>query len=515
MIGKQILNYRVESLLGEGGMGSVYLAVHIQLNRKVAIKALNPSLVKNSGIRARFKNEAATLSQLQHPNIVILFDYLEEEEALYLIMEYVEGKTLEEYIQMVSGPIPEIKAIPLFVQVLDGFAYAHEQGVVHRDVKPANIMITAREKIKILDFGIAKLLSQKSHTLTQTGVKMGTVLYMSPEQVKGEKVDKRSDVYSLGVTLFQMLTGRGPYEDPDATEFAVYNKIVNEPLPLAKSFYPNISGHIQSIIDKATAKNPNDRFQDCQEFKNALQGSGFSFVGNTQTVYRPATSLPNAEGNIKNNTTIQQPVKQSTDNASAAKKPRSNSWLIGLFIALILAVGMWYISRSGEENKPTGNATNNQSNSSGKQPAEKGNRDDTQQETTPTERGSEPEIIAPEEVIRPDRQTGTGMIIPNINLYCEISDSENDNVRENIKVLIVLSNTSQDTAYENVSIKFTFYDEANNKVGSYSYDHGRLDAGQEERFLIDRKIRASRVECGIASAQAVQNTDAENMEDSF
>jgi serine/threonine protein kinase len=357
MIGKQILNYKIASLLGEGGMGSVYLAVHTQLNRKVAIKALNPSLVKNPGIRARFKNEAATLSGLHHPSIVILFDYLEEEEALYLIMEYVEGKTLEEYIQTVSGPIPEIKAIPLFSQVLDGFAYAHEQGVIHRDVKPANIMITDREKIKILDFGIAKLLSQKSHTLTQTGVKMGTVLYMSPEQVKGEKVDKRSDVYSLGVTLFQMLTGRGPYDDPDATEFAVYNKIVHEPLPPAKTFYPNISDRIQAIISKATAKNPDERFQDCQEFKNALQGSGFSSLAETKTTYRPATVLPDTGGSAKSYTTTRQPVQERVDNPVAATKPKSKSWLVGLLMALILAVGMWYISRNGAESRSNENTT--------------------------------------------------------------------------------------------------------------------------------------------------------------
>jgi serine/threonine protein kinase len=515
MIGKQILNYKIESLLGEGGMGSVYLAVHTQLNRKVAIKALNPSLVKNPGIRARFKNEAATLSGLHHPSIVILFDYLEEENALYLIMEYVEGKTLEEYIQTVSGPIPEIKAIPLFSQVLDGFAYAHEQGVIHRDVKPANLMVTAREKIKILDFGIAKLLSQQSSTLTQTGVKMGTVLYMSPEQVKGEKVDKRSDIYSLGVTLFQMLTGRGPYDDPNATEFVVYNKIVNEPLPEAKNFYPNISDRIQRVIHKATAKNPDDRFQDCQEFKNALQDVGFSSLDQTRAVPRSATVVPGTAAYSKNDTGFQKPVEGSVHNPVVTKKSKSNSWLIGLLMAVFLAVGMWYISRSGEESTSAVKTTSGQNKSTNKPTSEAKDPDKVPEETTSAETDREPEIIAPEEVIRPDRQAGTGLNIADISLYCEISDQEDNGVRENIKVLIVLSNTSQTTAYNNVSIKFAFYDEANNKVGNYQYDHGRLDAGQEERFLIDRKIRASRVECGIATAEAAQNTDAESTEDSL
>jgi serine/threonine protein kinase len=510
MIGKQILNYKIESLLGEGGMGSVYLAVHTQLNRKVAIKALNPTLVKNPGIRARFKNEAATLSQLHHPNIVILFDYLEEEEALYLIMEYVEGKTLEEYIQTVSGPIPEIRAIPLFAQVLEGFAYAHEQGVVHRDVKPANIMVTAREKIKILDFGIAKLLSQKLQTLTQTGVKMGTVLYMSPEQVKGEKVDKRSDVYSLGVTFFQMLTGRSPYDDPEATEFAVYNKIVNEPLPPAKTYYPNISSRIQAIIDKATAKNPDDRFQDCQEFRLALQGSSTSPISQTQTNYRPVPMPPDPAGSATSKTTYQQsPIQEKVP--FEAKKKTNKSWLIGMLLAVILAVGVWYISQK-DTGRESGNAKAARQNkpikgeASGNKNAENREVEDAQ-----TEAEQEPEVITPEDIIRRD----PGVNVPSITLFCEISDAEQDSVRENIKVLIVLSNTSQDTAYDNVSIRFAFYDENDSQVGSYIYEHGRLDAGQEERFLIDRQLRASRVDCSIASAQAVQTTNAESPNDSL
>jgi serine/threonine protein kinase len=221
-------------------------------------------------------------------------------------MEYVEGKTLDEYIQTVSGPIPEIKAIPLFSQILDGFAYAHEQGVIHRDVKPANIMVTGRDKMKILDFGIAKLLSQKTNTLTQAGTKMGTVLYMSPEQVKGEPVDKGSDIYSLGVTFFQMLTGKGPYDELDATEFTISNKIVHEPLPRAKSFYPNISERMQAVIDKATAKNAADRFRDCLEFKEALMGNSVS------PVVQPATSATPPTPSVAVKPAFQPTIKPDT-----------------------------------------------------------------------------------------------------------------------------------------------------------------------------------------------------------
>jgi serine/threonine protein kinase len=277
MIGERILNYRIESLLGEGGVGSVYLATHIQLGRKVAIKALNPALVNHPEVRERFRLEATTLSALQHINIVTLYDYLEDERGLFLILEYVPGNPLDNYIRKVSGPIPESKTIYFFNQILDGLAYAHQKGVVHRDIKPSNIIITSDADAKILDFGIAKILKADRAGMTKTGTRMGTVLYMSPEQVKGIAVDARTDVYSLGVTLFEMLTGRCPYDENSMTEFEIYNKIVLEILPRVRSFYPNVSDRMQAIIDKATAKDPNQRFQSCEEFKVALNDANFAY----------------------------------------------------------------------------------------------------------------------------------------------------------------------------------------------------------------------------------------------
>ena len=273
MIGEQILNYRIQAKIGEGGMGSVYLAIHTQLHRKAAIKALHPTFVNNLQIRERFKNEAATMAHLRHPNIVGLYDYLETSNGLYLIMEYVEGSPLDVYISETTGPLPEARAIKLFSKVLDGFEYAHNQSVIHRDIKPSNLIIAPADDIKILDFGIAKLLDGSNKNLTKTGSRMGTVLYMSPEQVKGLPVDRRSDIYALGVTLFQMLTGRPPYDEINATEYDVYNQIVNDPLPRAKLFYPTVSDRLQAILDKATAKDPNHRFQNCNQFKAALLGT--------------------------------------------------------------------------------------------------------------------------------------------------------------------------------------------------------------------------------------------------
>lgn len=293
-VGTIIQNYRLVQFIGEGGMGQVWLAEHVLLGRKVAIKSLHAQLLRNAGIRARFKNEAATLALLQHPNIVTLLDYIEDEVGAYLVLEYVEGDPLDELIRLKTGPIPEPRLKDLFGQILLGFVYAHSKKVVHRDVKPSNFLLTPEGKIKMLDFGIAKLL-EEDHRLTKTGASMGTVLYMSPEQVRGEAVDHRSDIYSLGVTLFHMATGQSAYS-AESTEFIVYDQIVNHPLPSPTEIYPGVTPSIAALIAKATAKLPADRFQDCQEFFDALQAgmvqNTTATSGSTPSVERPPVSAP-------------------------------------------------------------------------------------------------------------------------------------------------------------------------------------------------------------------------------
>jgi serine/threonine protein kinase len=269
MIGKNILNYEIKSLIGEGGMGNVYLAEHTQVPRKVAIKVLLPHFLKNEEIKMRFKNEASTLAHLQHPNIVGLFDYLEDESGMYLIMEYVEGVELGDYISKVTGPMPENIAVPIMTQVLSAFSYAHSKGIVHRDVKPANILITKDGSVKILDFGIARILGEGNSNLTKTGTQMGTVYYMSPEQVQGKKVDIRTDIYSLGITFYQMLTGVNPYKDLH-TEYEVYSRIVKDDLPPASNVYPGVPSYLETIVNRALQKEPADRFQNCDEFYQAV-----------------------------------------------------------------------------------------------------------------------------------------------------------------------------------------------------------------------------------------------------
>lgn len=313
--------YEILRTLGEGGMGIVYLARQKPINRKVAIKSIAPYLAREPAIRNRFATEASVLAHLNHPNIVTLYDYIEEENALYLIMEYVEGQPLSELLQ--AGPLPLDLIQRYFTQVLEAFQYAHEAGVVHRDIKPANIMITAGGRVKILDFGVARLL-ETDHSLTRTGMRLGTLLYMSPEQVKGEKdITARSDIYSLGVVLYEMLTGTPPYPT-DIGEFDLSLKIVKEPLFDLSRPPANIPSKLLEVILKATEKLPEHRYADCTQF---LAEFSAAFVD--------APSRPSAAA----------PTKVMEVRKSSSRVP---AWLVGILIggiALLLAVGggYWYL----------------------------------------------------------------------------------------------------------------------------------------------------------------------------
>ena len=264
----KLSGYKIIKKIGSGGMGDVYLAEHEKLERKVAIKSLHKNLATDTSFRERFSQEAKTHSKLDHPSIVRLHDYKERKDGLFLIMEYVDGKQLDEHIKKVTGPIPEKELTNLFIQVLDAIGYAHKKGLVHRDIKPSNIMIDKEGRIKVLDFGIAKM-QEEEKGLTKTGIQIGTATYMSPEQVNAKKVDKLSDIYSLGVTLYYMAVGKSPYDDETNT-FLIQTKIVSDPFPIASKVYPGVSKKLEKIIKKATQKNKKDRYQSCEDFNNDL-----------------------------------------------------------------------------------------------------------------------------------------------------------------------------------------------------------------------------------------------------
>lgn len=273
MIGKEILNYRIISLIGTGGMGSVYLAEHTLISeQKVAIKVINANMV-NDFTRDLLRKEAKRLASLKHQNIVTFHNYhIDSEGNVYLVMEYAEGKSLEDYINNINGLIVEDRICPIFEPILDAVGYAHRKGILHRDIKPANIIVGTDGNPKILDFGIAQIIKDngEGESEEEETVIMGTPSYMSPEQVKGEKLDERSDIYSLGVLLHQMLTGNAPYDTTTLTEQQINQKVVEEPLPRMKTYYKYVSDKVQAVVDKATAKNPADRYKNTDEFKKAL-----------------------------------------------------------------------------------------------------------------------------------------------------------------------------------------------------------------------------------------------------
>lgn len=261
MIPKQILNYTIQEKIGEGSMGEVYLAVNASIGQKVAIKALHPRFGNNAALRKRFRNEAMMLHKLSHPNIVKFINYVENESGVYLIMDYVEGDTLEDYVLKKNGLIVEKKAYPIISQILAAFSYAHQRGIVHRDIKPSNIFIDNEGRVKVLDFGIAQIMNDAGEENLNGG---GTPAYMSPEQVLEHTVDARSDIYSLGVVIQMILTGRPPFPK-DLSPFEVNEQVVKYPLRRMKEIYPYVSDAMQEVVDHATAKDPAARYQDCNE----------------------------------------------------------------------------------------------------------------------------------------------------------------------------------------------------------------------------------------------------------
>ena len=268
------MNYTIVSFIGKGGMGSVYLAENKYIKQqKVAIKVINGDMV-NDFTRHRLEEEAQRLASLNHPNIVRFINYNIEEDTgtIYLIMEYADGYSLEDYIKNVSGLIVEDKICAFFEPLLDAFEYAHKHKIIHKDIKPSNIIITNEGVPKILDFGIAELLNDEGKSDSKDVI-MGTPSYMSPEQVKGETLDQRSDIYSLGVMLHQMLTGNPPYDTTTLTEHEIYKHVVEDQLPRMKTYYKYISDKVQAVVDKATNKKPELRYQSCADFKKALHNA--------------------------------------------------------------------------------------------------------------------------------------------------------------------------------------------------------------------------------------------------
>ncbi|HEU5262361.1 MAG TPA: serine/threonine-protein kinase [Gemmatimonadales bacterium] len=284
--------YHVVKKLGEGGMGQVYLAEHVKMGRKSAIKVMNPSLVHDPDALARFNREAANASRITHTNVCAIYDFGETSEGLvYLAMEFIEGEPLTDVLER-EGALPIPRAVGIFVQVADALQAAHDLGIVHRDLKPDNIMLTrgrdGSDVVKVVDFGIAKAVGgDDTQKVTKTGLVVGTPEFMSPEQLSGDAVDGRSDIYSLALVLFKMLTGRLPFEATTVQETMI-KRLTDEPLAL-RAARPDLRfpPGLQETIDAALTRTRVERYQSAVKFANDVA----SIVGVQRGVGSPA-SLP-------------------------------------------------------------------------------------------------------------------------------------------------------------------------------------------------------------------------------
>jgi serine/threonine-protein kinase len=277
-IGKILADrYRVLRTLGEGGMGRVYLAEHVRMGRLSAVKVMSPALAPTPDAISRFNREAANASRINHPNVAAIYDFGETEDGtLYLAMEYVEGRTLTAILRD-GGPLVPARAAELAGQIADGLHAAHLLGIVHRDLKPDNVLVTTqhdgREQAKIVDFGIAKTTQAGDQTVTSLGVAVGTPEYMSPEQIAGEALDARTDLYSLGLVLFNMLTGVLPHPALTSKQSLV-QRLTARPLTLSE-VKPNVPWppRAQKALDRALAPEPDDRYSNVLDFARDVRGA--------------------------------------------------------------------------------------------------------------------------------------------------------------------------------------------------------------------------------------------------
>jgi serine/threonine-protein kinase len=261
-IGEKVGHFLIQAEIGRGGMGTIYYALDTMLNREVALKAIHPQLADNQQLMDRFKIEAMTQARLNHPNIVTIFSFNKIEDQYFIAMEYIEGKSLKELLQA-KRMLAIGEAVSLVIQVAEGLAYAHSHNVIHRDIKPANILLGKDNHVKISDFGIAKIFGAEG--VTKTGMMMGTPWYTPPEQIMGKNIDFRADLYSLGVTFYELLTSRVPFDSETNSEFQIQKAHLETPPPRPSIYNPQINARLENIILRALQKKVEKRYQSAGE----------------------------------------------------------------------------------------------------------------------------------------------------------------------------------------------------------------------------------------------------------
>src|SRR5579885_492430 len=292
LTGHTLGDFRVLRRLGQGGMGQVYVAEQISLKRKVALKILRADLAADPTALERFKREAEAVARATHANIVQVYAFGSVAGLWYMALEYVEGKNLKEFVAK-KGPPDAFLALGLMRQVAAALSRAAELGIIHRDIKPENILLTRKGEVKVADFGLSRCLEgdQPALSLTQSGVTMGTPLYMSPEQVEGKPLDPRTDIYSFGVTCYHLLTGQPPFRGQTAFEVSLKH-VQEEPAPL-QSVRPDLPAELCALVHRMMAKKPDDRYQTARELLKEIARVREALMASaTQVVSRPAVTAP-------------------------------------------------------------------------------------------------------------------------------------------------------------------------------------------------------------------------------
>lgn len=304
LIGKKLDGrYLIESLIGVGGMANVYKGRDVRTGNQIAVKVLKEEFLDNEELVRRFKNESKAISILNHPNIVKVYDVSVTDQLQYIVMEYIDGITLKEYLKQRNSALTWKEVVHFATQVLSALDHAHSKGIVHRDVKPQNIMLQADGSIKMMDFGIARFSRAQSQTVSDKAI--GSVHYISPEQAKGDHTDARTDIYSVGVMMYEMLSGKLPFDGTGAVSIAIM-QISEKPKPLAE-VAPNIPVGLRQITEKAMEKDPADRYQSAQEMLDAIAAFrrdpsiSFEYEYNTQdnpdkTINRVVSSTAKTAG---------------------------------------------------------------------------------------------------------------------------------------------------------------------------------------------------------------------------
>lgn len=353
--GKRISGrYKIKGMIGGGGMANVYLAHDMILDRDVAVKMLRLDFANDEEFIRRFHREAQSATSLTHPNIVSIYDVGEEDGLYYIVMEYVEGQTLKQYIQR-HAPVPVTEALEIMKQVTSAISHAHHNHIVHRDIKPHNILIDKNGMVKITDFGIAMALSATS--ITQTNSVLGSVHYLSPEQARGGMANKKSDIYSIGIVMFELLTGRLPFSGESAVSIAL--KHLQSETPSLKRWNPEIPQSVENIVLKATAKDPFHRYDNVDEMEDdlrtSLDGSRLNegrFIIPVDDEATKAIPIITNDRPYHNSdeTIIRKDAQNALEQAAKEKKNRRKKWpvILTVLFLLILTSGIVMVTLGPE-----------------------------------------------------------------------------------------------------------------------------------------------------------------------